>query len=159
MDVATGKVGATIRPNQGPVYHVTFSPDGKSLAVGSGGTVTLWDAATAANTATFATEDCVDWIAFSPDGKSLASSDISETVFLWDLASRNETVLFETSATPPRSRLGRRLYDHFPDAVNACRSSSRLPHSVLFTPDRRIMVFGTGARPYSTVKVWHVGTW
>ena len=52
------------------IYSVSFSPDGKTLASGSDGTVKLWDVATRQNIATLEGHwGEVTSVSFSPDGQ------------------------------------------------------------------------------------------
>src|SRR5262245_8842388 len=80
----------TFHGHEDSVSSVVFSPDGKTLASGSGDkTVKLWDVASRQNLATLnGYEDSVWSVAFSPDGKTLASGSGDNTVKLWDVASR-----------------------------------------------------------------------
>ena len=65
------------------VSSVSFSPNGRMLASGSGG-IHLWDTSTSINRRTLtAPASCVT---FSPDGRMLASGDRDGTILLWDLA-------------------------------------------------------------------------
>jgi len=69
---------------------VTFSPDGRLLAVSSdGGTIQLWDVSTdlVQSLLTIAghRKQITD-LAFSPDGDQLATSSLDGTVVLWDIA-------------------------------------------------------------------------
>ena len=69
---------ALLTGHKDQVTAVTFSPDGRKLASGSGfnlpGTLKLWDVETGQNIATFhqIQKEPVDYVAFSPDGRKLA---------------------------------------------------------------------------------------
>ncbi|MBT2232125.1 AAA family ATPase [Nonomuraea sp. NEAU-A123] len=93
-DPATGKqIGPTLRDPDGRVNSVDFSPDGRTLASGSGasnGWVRLWDPATGKQTGpTLRDPDGrVNSVDFSPDGRTLASGSGASNgwVRLWDPA-------------------------------------------------------------------------
>lgn len=90
-DTATGKEKFTISGAVGlqEVRALTFSPDGKYLATGGGGSRRpsyLWDAATGKKVAAFRGHvDIVMALAFSPDGATLASAGLDHQIKLWDL--------------------------------------------------------------------------
>ena len=67
---------------------VAFSPDGRTLASGSGdGILTLWDISTRQPLGRLHDGHTAEvlGVAFSPDGKTLASSSGDGTLVLWDL--------------------------------------------------------------------------
>jgi WD40 repeat protein len=76
----------TLEGHFGSVSSVAFSPDGCTLASGSGDqTVKLWDTATGTLRQTLEGHyDPVNSVAFSPDGCTLASGSDGQTIKLWD---------------------------------------------------------------------------
>ena len=117
---------------------MAFSPDGKTLASGSGdgvlggsnGTVRLWDMATQQQIAALTGyQNKVSSVAFSPDGKTLASGSWDGTVRLWDLATHQWT-------------------------GNTLRSTNAVS-SVAFSPDGKILASGSFD---DTVRLWDVAS-
>lgn len=81
---------------------ITFSPDGKTLAIGSGepsrsGDITLWDVATGKLTTNYAERhlDSIFALDFSPDGKLLASGGADKAVRITDLSTGKVVKVFE----------------------------------------------------------------
>lgn len=79
-----------LQSNAGPVWSVTFSPDGQVLAAGGeNSTVTLWQVSDGSILRTINVDGITDnkadnivySVAFSPDGKVLAAADISSAQF------------------------------------------------------------------------------
>jgi len=88
----------TLRVPGIPIYSLAFSPDGKTLASGSGdAAVRLWDVATGRHEAAF--KEDAQWaqkMVFAPDGKTLLAMSLHAPGHLksWDLATgRGKDVL------------------------------------------------------------------
>ena len=111
------------------VYHLRFSPDGRSLASSSlDGTVRLWDPATGRELARQSHSPSATALAYSPDGRILAFADAGE-IRLWDPAT-------QVVRTVPTGQVGR-LY------------------ALAFSPDRRILA---GGGSEGTVRLWEPRT-
>jgi WD40 repeat protein len=108
-DVKTGKQAGALETRAGAIrYYVhalTFSPDGKHLAVGSGtgypvsgeanGAVAVWDVASGKlHHILPSAESQVNALTWSPDGTRLAGGGIHSTsLSVWDATTGKETVL------------------------------------------------------------------
>src|SRR5437588_105512 len=87
---ALGRTDALWMPEQGhrsTVWSVAFSPDGRSLASGSGDfSVRIWDLATGRQQRVFDEHTGPVWsVVYSPDGRLLASGSYDGTIRLWDV--------------------------------------------------------------------------
>ena len=91
-DVAAARVGAppplrTMRGLQGPVAAFALSPDGRTVAAGSGAEVRLWDAATGQLSRALSVPDGpVRSLALLPDGRFLVVGVENGPIALWDLS-------------------------------------------------------------------------
>ena len=124
----------TLTGHEGSVASVCFSPNGKTIASGSGDkTVRLWDATTGkslkALTGHIDRVDKVQSVCFSPDGKIIASGSFDNIVWLWDATT---------------GKLLKTLIGHT-DKVR----------SVCFSPDGKIIASGSSDE---TVQLWNATT-
>jgi len=134
MLAASALSGINVIPaDNGTVYSVAFSPDGKIVASGSeDGMIQLWKTATGQlvrqTINTHAGE--VNSVAFSPDGQTLASGDSNGTIQLWDAATGQP--------------LGKPLAGHAGEV-----------NSVAFSPNGQTLASGSDD---AAVQLWNVAT-
>jgi len=140
-DAATGKERLSLVKQDGIIFQVAFSPDGKLLAWSGSGKMRLWDLATGKQ----AQMDCYDphtsALAFSPDGKILAAGGpwgvlghVSGEVVLGDVAKRELLHKLEVKDGPV--------------------------HALAFSPDGKTLAVGSGpdGSTPSSIGLWDVAT-
>jgi RNA polymerase sigma factor (sigma-70 family) len=98
-EVATGKELRRCSGIRGAVACVTFAPDGKTLATGSGGYdqkkgewfggATIWDTATAKELCNLPGEFLAYSVQYTPDGQTLMVSDDNGKITFWDITDLN----------------------------------------------------------------------
>ena len=86
LRVATGKAEAPLTDIKEGCSGVTFSPDGRTLAVAcDDGTVRLWNLATRREVAVLNHgKPELRFVVFSPDGQTLVSVGANGTLRFWD---------------------------------------------------------------------------
>ena len=173
-DATTARELALLTGHSNRSISVSFSPDSRTLASGSGdGTVKLWDVATRRTIATLTGHtDFVTSVAFSPDGTTIAVAGARDrTVVLWDVATRRtiatltgHTDHVTSVAFSPDSRtLASGSWDRTVVLWNVATGrtiatlTGHTDHvtSVAFSPDSRTLASGSWDR---TVKLWNVAT-
>lgn len=125
-----GKVKAGL-----PLFSISFSPDGKSLASGCYDSIIyLWDVARQEKIGELqGHESMAISLAFSPDGKSLASGGRDSTTRVWDIALQKQVGL---------------LQDY-----------TRLVTSLAFSPDGSLLASGGGCIDFLGTADWSIRLW
>ncbi len=93
-ELATGQAVATLIGHEESTNGMSFSPDGRLLASGSGtwesgndATLRVWDLATSRELRRFAGHPgAVNAVAFTRDGRSIISGSADATALVWDVA-------------------------------------------------------------------------
>ena len=150
------------------VETITFSPDGKYMASGSGdNTVKIWEVESGRELRTLSGHtDTVLSIAFSPDGKHIVSGSDDNSVQIWDVESGNKLQGFSgrRAAYSPDGRYiafvasggGRTIKIWDVNRGRELRTLSGHTDSVLsiaYSPDGKYIVTGS-ANNDKTVKIW-----
>ncbi len=130
-DVQTLQLRGRLTGHRSSRVSVTYSPDGKTIAIESGRTVKLWNAQTGERRTSFtAHEHLVSPLAFSPDSKVLASGGSKDKlVCLWD------------------AQTGKRIRTFI--------GHTKGVNSVAFSPDGKTVV---SASYDNTIRLWDIET-
>lgn len=151
---------------------VAFSPDGKLLALATGPTVVLWDAATGKEIHTLKGHSAaVAGIAFRPDGKAIATASLDSTVRLWDTAAGTETrkieghkeAVFAVAFSPDGKLLASGGQDKIVrlwqvadgSEVRQMPGHQHFVHALAFTPDGKTLASGGKDR---VIRLWDPAT-
>jgi WD40 repeat protein len=79
-------IRTVLRPRQGFVWSVVFSPDGHHVAAGfDDNTARIWDLRTRETVELSGHEGAVTHVAFNPDGSLLATASQDETAGIWNV--------------------------------------------------------------------------
>ena len=116
------------------IYSLAFTPNGKTLAVGTGNKqIHLWDVVTHQLKETISEhKHAVCQLVFSADGTILASGDTGGKIHIWEFATRRHLATFET----PKGFV----------------------HTLAFAPDGKVLasMSGSNYRQDGTIYLWNV---
>jgi WD40 repeat protein/tRNA A-37 threonylcarbamoyl transferase component Bud32 len=163
---------ATLIGHSDIVLSVAFSPDGRTLASGSGDkTIKLWDVQSQKQIATLTGHSSyLSSVAFSPDGRTLASGSQDWTIKLWDVQSQGQIaaltghsdMVWSVAFSPDGRTLASGSYKMIKlwDVLSQRQIATLTGHSdddsvssVAFSPDGRTLASGSGD---GTIKLWDV---
>ncbi|MFN5397117.1 MAG: AAA-like domain-containing protein [Pseudanabaena sp.] len=154
--------------HNGIVFIVVFSPDGKTIATGSGDkTVKLWNLEGKELQTLTGHSDRVWSVAFSPDGKTIATGSWDTTVKLWNLEGKELQALtghsdkvFSVAFSPDGKAIATGGWDNTVKLWNleGKELQTLIGHSdnvwsVVFSPDGKTIATGSGD---NTVKLWNL---
>jgi WD40 repeat protein len=165
LPTVNSRLLVTLTGHTGIVWGVAWSPDGKTLASGSGdNTVRLWLDGWALSVLKGHT-DIVWGVAWSPDGKILASASADHTVRLWSVDGQvlptllGHTGIVESVAWSPNGRILAsasadktiRLWSSAGHALDTLIGHSRPIERIVWSPDGKLLA---SASWDSTVRLW-----
>ena len=165
--------GVSLADSDGPLQGaIVFSPDGKTLAVGSS-SPQLWSVAQRRRIAVFPAppgdQPQVNLLAFSSEGKTLATYNGNGTTEIWDVATREVITALPAGGSPVRAIslspdgtiLATITADgttHLWDVATASPfTDAEAVNSVAFAPVSRVLAATVPGRP-GAIRLWDTAT-
>jgi len=161
--------GVVARLGRGSVNQVTFSPDGKMLAVASSIGVWLYDSITFSEIGLIETGTIVNSISFNPDGTAIAGGGEDGAIRIWEVNSRKlirmlkghtdrvSSVAFSTEDALLASGSDDgtiKLWEvNSGSLIKTLDGHSSFVNSVAFSPDGSMFASGGGIGD-ETIKLW-----
>ncbi len=159
-----------------PVTALAYSPDGKLLAMGSYGSVALWDLAAGRPVRVLDVPGAVHALVFSPDGSRLAATGglpaRSGTVRIFATDSWEERatiadhtdVVYDAAFSPDGTKIATASFDKTVrvwdaadgKAIETLKGHSDFVYAVAFTPDGKHLISSSKDR---SIKVYSTETW
>jgi WD40 repeat protein len=96
-DIETGKELLTLKGGDGSPSSVAWSPDGRQLAMGSGGVLKVWNMPAAKELLTLVNKENVRSVAWSHDGTRLAAG-MGSALKLWNALNGEELLNLSSDA-------------------------------------------------------------
>lgn len=179
VDVETGNLAQKIELQEKSSVHITFSPDGRYLAMGDGGSIRIWEAASGKERHHLQCEH-ISWphdlcpFGFTPDGKILAGLRTEgpgllsgeSTVHLWKVSTGNviralkHPASIRSMAVCPKGKFIATVDDNQLTRLWDLASGKEVRRwkgegPVVFSPDGKTLA--SGIRGYA-IRLWDVVT-
>ena len=168
-----GNLLQTLTGHSDSVYSVAYSPDGQTLASGSGdNTIKLWNVKTGNLLQTLKGNSVwANSLAYNPDGKTLASGGADSTIKLWNVKTGNllqtltghSNAVFSVAYSPDGQTLASGSFDKTiklwnvktGNLLQTLTGHSEWVSSVAYSPDGQTLA---SASSDNTIKLWDIKT-
>jgi WD40 repeat protein/energy-coupling factor transporter ATP-binding protein EcfA2 len=151
----------------GPVKAIEFSPDTKTVAIGSDTTLKLWDLQSKLIHTIGQHSKSIASLSFSPDGKEIAAADFAGEMKFWDLSGQllytnkvHDAEIYEIRFSPDGQKIATASWDKTVKIwkrdkilLQTLRGHEAPVYSVSFSPDSQQLAT---ASEDNTVKIWNL---